>query len=1159
MIYTLDQWNNDVIRPFSKAFTIHQSIEKNPLELKVIRDDIKKISNEVVELGGQLQIKYKIGDSINNPIVTHAVELFDSMLSRSQRTDIRFTPYMQSILSTEDAVERLNDKQANRSKPKIKHLKSQIINQVIYNDITSRLKVAIGTSSAELLAEDLQQMKVDFPDNLLVDKVLELRQRKNGTTAITINKVEINELTSLKKIKQIQDSFSELDEDAQNTLLLVEQEINKFGLSGVSIIPFFDQNMIDRINRGIATIIEENQTKQAEKAGLITNELESAIVEITQNKDKKSLEDQIKESGKKDRTIKKAKKVINAKKSIHSTSHLKEENKLLSFPDWSMDKGIDLSKVELKSNTYNSLQHRYAEYKADHKLVESYKAKILKMGLSNITLNKLMESVANLRKMDNSATKQLAYTLESEIGQRMFQEQANFLKSKNQDYNIPGEDGVPQKDISNYRKWMGANNMTSDRPEMQYLINQAEKEYMKYMRSFKKHKSYVSGSYKALVKSKMKSLSLIERIKKSLNINDKYKLIYGNITVERNGRYRLKTSDEITSIWDSLSKEEQDYYSDYRAVVKSLVGKNDYEFEGMPMQELESLGKSGLLGLYNLSIDDHDYHGVKVFGTDKDGSKQLKTFHEWKVYVYNNRTKGFTVNGKEIMELEALRKKAKALKPLGKHQDGSKILLSNSEMDALIGDGKRFSEIWGEGGEMSEIDKEVAEEYLRRKREDMFYFSGDIHTSLLEFTRAKLFRDGEQSSDGFKGMKNLAILTDAAIAFNKNLDNPNASEYLTKWWKESFLEKKKQESVFGKKGDKIIDGFVRLTSLRLLGFNISVGIGNMLAGKYQELRKRGGKQFIKGETRFWKHWSKSKEILKKHRIIEYSFDEFVHLSEAKGVWGKVEKASFIFMDQTEHYIQGSAFLGMLTKEEFNTGVVSDERVREIGHKISTIHGEGYTALDQRMLSMYSWGRSLMQFKKWFVTLIADRFQKENINRFGEVEVGSYRAAGAYVNELFRKFNKGELSLESIVKEYRDSSPKRQEEMRNYLRGVSLGLTLMALIAMSEGDDDEQYGTTVKYMKKLQADIFATTDVRRFLQYRVPPSSISTFNNTVDGFAQALRGDEIKRTGPYGKAGGSQALKTFRYNVTPYGELKKDAANLIYSGGRSGNVTDETAR
>jgi hypothetical protein len=409
-------------------------------------------------------------------------------------------------------------------------------------------------------------------------------------------------------------------------------------------------------------------------------------------------------------------------------------------------------------------------------------------------------------------------------------------------------------------------------------------------------------------------------------------------------------------------------------------------------------------------------------------------------------------------------------------------------------------------------------------------------------------------------MSNVAILTDAAIAFNKKLDNPNASEYLTKWWKESFIEKKTQESIFGKRADKIIDGFVRLTSLRLLGFNLSVGIGNLLAGKYQELRKRGGKQFVKGEERFWKHWSKSKDILKKHRVIEYSFDEFVHLSTPKGLWGKVEKASFVFMDQTEHYIQGSAFLGMLTKEEWNNpDLITEERAREINHKISTLHGEGYTALDQRMLSMYSWGRSLMQFKKWFVTLFADRLQKEHINRFGEVEVGSYRAAGAYVNELFRKFNKGELSLEAIVKEYRDSSPKRQEEMRNYLRGVSLGLTLMALIALAEGDEDEQYGLAVKYMKKLNADIFATTDYRRMLRYRIPPSSISTFNNTINGFSQALTGEEIKRTGPYGKKGSPKAIRTFRYDVTPYGELKKDAANLLYTRGARGNITEETAR
>jgi hypothetical protein len=1164
MIYTLEQWNNDVVKPFSKAFTVHQNIEKNPLELKVIRDNIKNISENTIILGGQLNIEYDLGDTKNNPIVTHAVDLFDSMLNRSTRTDIRFTPYMQSILSTENAIERLNDQQSDRNRPKLKGIKQQIINQVIYNDIVSRLKVIVGTTSPELLVEDLQQMKKDYPDNLLVNKVLELRKRKNGTTAISINNVEINDLTSLRKIKEIQESFNELDEDAQNTLLLIEQEINKFGFTGTSIAPFFNQETIDKINRGIATIIEENQTKQAEKTGLLTSELEQAITTVLLQKDKKSLREQVKESGRKERTIRKAKKVINAKDSMNHNSDLKENNELLGFSDWSMDIGIDLSKIDSNSNTYSELQHRYAEYMADYELAGQLKEKILRTGLSNIKFEELIDIVEDLREMDQTATKHLSSILETEIGQRMFQEQAEFLKDKAKsqkfEYNIPGVDGAPQEDISNYRKWMGANNMTSKRPEMQYLINEAEKQYLEYIKTFKKWKNAINPSHQALIRSKRRSLNLIERATKSLNVNDKYRFIYGNITVESEGKYRLKTSEEIEEIWDNLSEEEKDYYTNYRAVVQALTGDEGAMFRGLPMQELETLGKSGLFGLYNMNIDDHDYHGVKVYGTDKDGKQKLKTFHEWKVYVYQNRSKGFMAAGKDIMELGSLRKKAKQYKALNMHEDRTPILLSDNEMDVLIQHGKRFSEIWGRGGDMSEIDKEVAEEYIRRKKEGMFYFTGDIHTSLLEFTRAKLFKDGEAFEGGFTGMSNVAILTDAAIAFNKKLDNPNASEYLTKWWKESFIEKKTQESIFGKRADKIIDGFVRLTSLRLLGFNLSVGIGNLLAGKYQELRKRGGKQFVKGEERFWKHWSKSKDILKKHRVIEYSFDEFVHLSTPKGLWGKVEKASFVFMDQTEHYIQGSAFLGMLTKEEWNNpDLITEERAREINHKISTLHGEGYTALDQRMLSMYSWGRSLMQFKKWFVTLFADRLQKEHINRFGEVEVGSYRAAGAYVNELFRKFNKGELSLEAIVKEYRDSSPKRQEEMRNYLRGVSLGLTLMALIALAEGDEDEQYGLAVKYMKKLNADIFATTDYRRMLRYRIPPSSISTFNNTINGFSQALTGEEIKRTGPYGKKGSPKAIRTFRYDVTPYGELKKDAANLLYTRGARGNITEETAR
>ena len=63
-------------------------------------------------------------------------------------------------------------------------------------------------------------------------------------------------------------------------------------------------------------------------------------------------------------------------------------------------------------------------------------------------------------------------------------------------------------------------------------------------------------------------------------------------------------------------------------------------------------------------------------------------------------------------------------------------------------------------------------------------------------------------------------------------------------WKDSFLEKKKPKL---NTAEKIIDFLVRLTSLNILGFNPVVAVSNVLAGKYQEYRKRGGKTFKLGE------------------------------------------------------------------------------------------------------------------------------------------------------------------------------------------------------------------------------------------------------------------------------------------------------------------------
>ena len=1171
LIYILDNYDSVLVSPFSKAFTVHQTIEKNPLELNKIHSAIETIINNTINgqrntiLGwGGEYLNYELeNNTINNPIVTHGVGLFKTMLDRAEQTDIRYSPYIRRILEGK-SKEVLNN---------LGESKSEVINQVIANNIRKQSGLINRVVKKPMLIKEFKELKENTRENYFLDSIIQISEDEKN---IVINRQTITDFTSYKTIQQAKDAFADLSETSQDLIFEIEYLFNLFGYKGgagqaSSFVPFFDDKYVERINDGMNKVIEHNKTAFAELNNEgVSQELLDAIEDV--QKRKAGLDSL---SAKKERDIaskdnnniypnpiKKPKKVITADTS-YNNDHLGGGVEFMSFPKWAADKGIDISKIEEDSNTFRILTQNYSKYKDHLRLVREFEATLEKKPLSKYTMEGLYDEARKFRKMDNSATKGIAYTIEKEIGQRAFQEQAKYLRdvgaSKGYEYNIPGVDGVAQDDLTNFQAWLGSNNMTSKRPEIQYLINEAQKEYRKYMRSFKEHKNLIEEKNNALKRSKLKGLSILERVRKGFDSNARYQYIYGNIATVENGNVRLFTPEEIVENGVELTRQEEEYYATYKAVAEILLGSEGGEtiVPGMQMGTSESMARSGLFGLYSSSIDSYDYNRVKVYGIDANGDRALKTFYEWKYDVYKGRTGKLKLkSGREIFELDKLRRKAKELKAKGKHEDNSRIILSDVEYDALVNNGAMLKRMIGYD-KVSDIDAELIQEYERRKGVRAQNISYDINTTLLEFTRSHIFQHGEglykledgrpvEREDRFTGMGKVAILTDSIIGFNKNLDNKNAVRYLTGWWKEGFLEKKQQVGIFGKTGDKVIDTFVRLTSLRLLGFNMSIGIGNTLAGKYQELRKRGGKQFIKGEARYWKNLFSSRDILKKYRIIEYSFDEFMHLSERKGTWGKIERWSYMFMDGTESYIQGAAFLGELTDEEFRTGEISEERVMHINHKISTLHGEGYTALDASLLSMYSYGRALLQFKKWFITLIGDRFKAEDIDRFGDVNIGSYRASSEFITDLFRKYFAGGITKKEIIDIYNNSSEKRKREMRNHVAGIGIGVTLLSLIAIME-DDDEPDTKTLRTLKKLSHDVFITTDLRRFVNYTAVPSSFSTFKNANKMIYEAVRDDKVKRTGPYGKAGSSQAIKTMRYEVSPFAEARKDLANLLYEG------------
>jgi len=1177
MLYTLDKFKKAAVDPLSKAFTVHQSIEKNPLELRQIREGIAQAQGLVrIPLLGKMGLDYSFTEKTKtNNIIEHATGLFDSILQRASRTDIRYTPYMQTILTNPIVLNELN---------KLGEMKSEVINQVISNNLRQEFSMLSDVKGETELIKEFEALQERRKGNYFLDNVIQVSDKGNY---IVLNRAEITEFTSYKAIEQIKESFAELSEAEKNLIFEIEHTFNRFGLAGgagkaTSFVPFFDNEYTKRINEEMSRIIEDNQNKQGDySTGAIPVELQDAIKDVERRragKNKYTLLQKISKRSKDNNSfeipIKKAKKIITADTS-YNNDYLGSGVEFMTFPEWVADKGIDINKIEEESKTFRILTEKYNDYRGDLRLVREFEATLEKKPLSKYTIEGLYDVGRKFRKMDNSATKGIAYQIEKEIGQKAFRDQAEYLKnvgaSKGYKYNIPGEDGVAQEDLTNFQAWLGSNNMTSKRPEIQYLINEAQIQYRKYMRSFKEHRQLIEEKNRALVRSKMRGLSVLERIRKEFDTNARYQYIYGNIATVENGNVRLFTEEEIIENGVELTKQEEEYYIRYKAIAEILLGSEDGKtiVPGMQMGNVESMSRSGLFGLYNTSIDSHDYSRVKVYGTDKNGNRALKTFYEWKYDVYKGRTGKLTLDsGKQIFELEKLRRKAKQLKDKGKHEDGSKIMLSDAEYDALVNNGAILKRMIGYD-KVSDIDAELIQEYERRKGVKAQNISYDINNTLIEFARGHIFANGEglykmedgvvvEREDRFTGMGDLAILTDSIIGFNKNLDNKNAVRYLTGWWKEGFLEKKEQVGIFGKTGDKVIDGFVRLTSLRLLGFNMTIGLGNTLAGKYQELRKRGGKQFMKGEERYWKELFASRNILKKYRIVEYSFDEFIHLSEKEGPFGKIERWSYMFMDKTEGYIQGAAFLGMLTDQEFTSGKISEERVMHINHKISTLHGEGYTALDASLLSMYSYGRALLQFKKWFITLFQDRFRAEDIDRFGDVNIGSYRASSEYITDLFRKYFAGGITKKEIIDIYNNSSDQRKREMRNHAAGIGIGVTLLSLIAMME-DDDEPDTQTLRTLKKLSHDVFVTTDLRRFVNYTAVPSSYSTMKNANRMIYEAVRGDKVRRTGPYGEAGSSQAIKTMRYEVSPFAEAKKDIANIFYSGPKGKKETSSLIR
>ena len=1094
LLYKLEKVSDEIFS-IGKAMSVHKSIPQHG-------HDAQKLINTITEnRKGSLLNPNTLTGLRSDPMVQHSIALLSQQVERQKGTTFMYTPEARQV------IEYIED---------IKKIKLDFglyeHRKLIEDYYLMKVSEAIPTLNTNTKLADIYKEIEDYsklPGDNFVKKNL-LLSNIDGSPYyqfnISVNPNQINKFSTEDNIQQLRNEFTELPTNIKDALLRYDYIKNKLGFERKSLTPLFSKDYI----RNKFAMLDELLQKEIGKSVSIdskevTDKANQLIVDhsnlFKQEEDKVQIT-QKKVDGMKGQTSfdpQSAAKLKLNKREFYQ-DHLSELNKPLSKNEYYRFLGYNPTAIEnADAKIKQFFEDRFSRYLDS---VASVQRKEDSLGdVESKSIEELYDLAQELQQTeDELASPRLLHKVHIAIGRKAMNKQAQKLADRTQKEFVVGNE-----DISAIRSWLGSNDMTSKRPEVQFMINEIQKQYREYVRQVKTLIDEIDTTDRMLIRSKRPLLSGV------FNTRERYNIIYGKMIDESgNGISLVNRKNFLAS---NPSKQEIDFYNTYMRITgefRKKLGKSgmgEFYIPHVQMGNLEALSARGFLGLYaNYIGSTSSIDNIKIVGTNKDGKKVTQSFKFFKDLYLAEEGELKMKNGKKIKELDKLRRKAKKFAKLGIHEDGSEVVATKLEMDTLM-----------EGGLFSRFNasRTVRAEELT---------SYNIADNLRQYVRSVTFVHGYKD---FEGMNSMSTLVDGVIAINRQMGNKNTAAYLTEAWRDGFFRKQRRVSMFGPTFDKTTQFFVRWTALIHLGFSASVGVGNILAGKYQELRTKGGKQFILGEKRFWTSMTsdswKGMDILKKYRVVEMTFSDVVG---ERDMLSKLEKWAFLPMELSERWIQGAAFLGELTQQEFDSGEVSEERVMEINSKIATMHGEGYTQLDQRRLSMYSLGVAAQQFKRWFITLAYNRLKEEDINRFGRKTIGSYRASYEFIRDMMQ----GEESLLEFRNKFNNLEQHRKDAIIATLRGM--GLTAMLLLLGMASDEDDFYADNVR---KLSNDALIFTDTKRFVNYTIPPASLSTVRNSMRFAKELATQEQYKRSGKFGDRGDLKARGTLR-KILPFQDI-----------------------
>lgn len=766
-----------------------------------------------------------------------------------------------------------------------------------------------------------------------------------------------------------------------------------------------------------------------------------------------------------------------SREGVPETGYWKYHN-LMSRPEFDAAMKYDIGVQDYQK------QLLYDSYTEEYNVADkAYRTVINEETVKKMSDEKLLEHFDTYGRLNKFAYAKVMRPIVLEITNRNINEQVT-------EYNGQAYD---KKDITVMQKLMMSNNVPSNHPAAQAAIRKLEGSYKEYQVERTRMLSKINKATDALYQEKFGFKtrdgnwkdwlkSIYYSIANILQRDKFYNRLYGNLidvkkTKGPDGqeltkiKYKSKEVIEEGYKNESISEAEYNFYNETRAimeemrphVVKNGPGRADYIPHVAP-DLMEKLSRRGLLGalVHSKSINEQIYDVTMDFVNPITGEMETGVNFKYIQDVYNALSAQKNVPLSHTKDFYLLKKKAYDLYKTGKNQDGTPIRYSNITTGSAIGD-VFMNEFSGRNGISAQ---------------DLPTF--DLNKAFNDYVTSALYVHGNGK---FAGMKKMLPIVDGVIAQANRDNNPNLEKYMDTIWRKYFLAGTKQQTLpnstaalaAGFTTDEVIDFITKGSLMYWLGWKgLAIGkgvyaIGNVVVGKYHNVKNRSGKEWAKGEKRFWYGKSgkfdikdpmrgtrESAQILKNIGFLDINIYDEVHASKKNSLDSMLENIALSPMVKGEEWIQGVHFLGMLTDQEWdhikNGGRLSWDRLNALEDEVKKSHGKGYQPTDQRMIQMYSWGRAILQFSRYLPTMAYDRLAKADIDRYGNLHIGAYTA----VWEPIQKMVTGNMKTSEFKQYYDSLDPEQKRRFRSGLKGFGMMTLLLGsqqVLGRSEYADD----------------------------------------------------------------------------------------------------------